>query len=61
MDLLLLAIGAIVYFVGSRQKDEAGDPTPRGKTIRTIGIVIFGIGLGIFVLGFIGGLALSAM
>ncbi len=59
MDLVLLLIGGILYFVGSRQKDESGDNTSSGRVIRVIGIVLFAIGLIIFVAGFAIGLTLN--
>lgn len=58
MDIIFLGIGAVLFFIGSRQKDEAGMPTSSGKAIRTIGIVLFAIGAIIFVMGFIVGFAM---
>lgn len=61
MDLILLAIGGILYFAGSRTRDESGVMTSGGKTMRTIGIVIFAIGIILAVLGFVAGFSMGVL
>lgn len=55
MDLILLAVGGILYFAGSRTKDESGMITSGGKTMRVIGIVVFAIGIILVMVGFMFG------
>lgn len=57
MDLVLLLIGGILYFVGSRQKDKTEGSSAGGRVIRLIGIGLFTIGLILFVAGFMIGLS----
>lgn len=57
MDVALMAVGALVYFLGSRNKDYSGEMTGTGKTVRAIGIAVFGLGTFLFLIGLVFGMA----
>ncbi|MCA9950139.1 MAG: hypothetical protein KDE48_10865 [Anaerolineales bacterium] len=53
MDLLLIIIGGILLFYASRSKLDDGSLTQTGKTLRVLGIILFGLGLLFFTIGFV--------
>ena len=53
MDLILIVVGGLLLFAASQQKDEEGQRTGNSKNLQTAGYVVLGIGIALFVLGFV--------
>ena len=55
MDLVLIAAGGVIAYLGSRFRDHADARTPAGAVLLGIGGLVLVVGLAVFMVAFVWG------